>query len=361
MKLTTITLNIATLLSSVSVHAADFGGVKVTGEASFDYNYLSSGDNRYPAAGGASPDTYRFNQAQILISKETDELSLLARLNYTPVDYMQSSTASGKASFGSLDQLEVYYKVRPDFSIGFGRLSTTLGFESCLKTDNIFYSNTVAYQGIVPGYGEGLRAKYTPGEWLALTLTTYNRSPYGSFGDDNTPTKSTELSATGILGTFTWFAGSVMGTDGDSSPTTRKVERQTSSIWFTNKFSDSIALSGTYDSRSQKPQDGSYTYAQSVSGQLAYTSGKNTLAVRYESVLGAGELDTLNGTASSNFYPGADKVQIWSASENYHLTENLKVFLEYRHDDIDQPVLKNSAGDATKDLYMVTLGALAHF
>ncbi|MDG0817298.1 outer membrane beta-barrel protein [Bdellovibrio svalbardensis] len=361
MKLKSTTLAFATILCSLSAAAAEFSGLKVSGEASFDYNYLSSGDNRYPAAGGATSDTYRFNQAQLLLTKETDQISFLARLNYAPTDYMQSSTASAKASFGTLDQLEIFYKIRPDFSIGFGRLSTTLGLESYMKSENVLFGNTISYQGILPGYGEGLRAKYTPGDWLNLTLSTYNRIPNAQFGDDNTPTKTTELSATGTTSDFTWFAGGVMGTDGDGSVSNPKIDRTASSIWMTYRPYEELTFSAFYDTRSQKPLGGSSIYAQSLSGILSYSRAKNTIALRYESVLGAGELDTMNGTVSSNFYPGADKVQVWTIGDSYAVSEFMKVYLEYRHDDADQEVLRNNKGDATKELHLITLGAVAHF
>lgn len=348
-------------LCSLSAHAADIAGFKATGEASFDYNYLSSGDNRYPSAGGVTNNSYHFNQAQILLTKETDEFSIIARFNYAPTDFLQNNTTPSKASFGALDQLEIYYKIRPDFSIGFGRLSSTLGLESLMKSENILYGNTISYQGILPGYGEGLRAKYNPGDWLALTLTTYNRTPNGQFGDDNAPTKTTELSATGVLGNFMWFAGGLLGTDGDGSVANPKIDRRASSIWATYKFYENFSLSAFYDARSQKPLGGSNIYAQSLSGILSYMSGKNTLGLRYETFLGAGELDAMNGTTTPNFYPGADKVEVWTLGDSYSLSEYLKLYLEYRHDSVDQAVLKNSDGEDTKDLHMITLGAVAHF
>ncbi len=362
MKLKTTTLAVTTILWSFSAHGADVAGIKVSGEASFDYYSLSSGDNRYPAIGGGATNTYRFNQAQILFTKETDELSFAARLNYLPTEYLQSSTTTAKANLGALDQLEVYYKVRPDFIIGFGRLASTLGLESLMKSENVFYENTISFQGILTGYGEGLRAKYNPGEWLALTVSTYNRSPYNLPGDDNTPTKTTEVSATGlILDDVMWFAGTVFGTDGDGSVANPKMDRRTSSIWMTYRMFEELTLSASYDSRSQRPEGGSNIYAQSVSGILSYSRGKNTIGLRYESVLGAGELDALNGTVNPNFYPGADKVQVWTLGDSYNISEHLRLYLEYRHDEADQEVLKDSKGNDTKELHAIALGAVAHF
>lgn len=361
MKNKIIALNATLLLWGVSAHAAEIAGMKVSGEASFDYNYLSSGDYVYPAAGGAMNNQYRFNQAQLILTKETDQLSFLARLNYQPTDYAQSATATSKTSFGTLDQLEIYYKVTPEFSIGFGRLASTLGLESLTRSENVFYVNSVSYQGILPGYAEGLRAKYNPGDWLAVTVSTYNRTPTNAYGDDNTPTKTTEASATGVAGGFMWYAGILWGTDGGTSGTDPKVDRQTSSIWFTEKFNDEFSLSAFYDTKSMKPQDGSKNYAQSIAGQLAYTNGRNVFALRYESVLGAGMLDTLNGTASPVFYPGADRVQLFTVGESFNLSEYLRLYIEYRYDSADQPVLKKSDGEATKDGHMITLGTIAHF
>lgn len=359
MKTTLLTLNVIAVLWSISANAMDVGGVTVKGEAAFDYNFLSSGDNTYPAVGGAQNDQYRFNSAQVLLTKETDEFSLLARLVYQPTAY-QTPSGTAKSNLGTLDQLELYYKVRSDFSVGFGRLLTTLGFESVMKDENVFYNNSVAFQGIEPGYAEGLRARYNPGEWLALSLSSYNRSTPNQFGDDYSATKTTEVSATGVAGRFLWFAGYVWGTDRNDITPSTSVDKRMVDAWATYKLTDDFLLSATYDTRSARPEGGSWGYAQSITGQLSYAFQYHTLGLRYESLLGAGELDALNGTTGV-FYPGADKVQIWSVVDKINLSEHFHLYVEYRHDGADQAVMKNNDGDATKELHLITVGAIAHF
>ncbi|WP_413560234.1 outer membrane beta-barrel protein [Bdellovibrio sp. HCB209] len=334
-------------------------GITIQGEADFEYNFLSSGKNIYPASAGALDEQYRFNSAQVILKKETAELSFFARLMYMPIE-LTTPTGTTKNSFGSLDQLEIYYKIDPNWSVGFGRLCSTLGFESAMKVENILYGNTVAYQGIVPGYNEGLRLKFNPGEWLAVTLNTYNRSAYNQFGDDYASTKTTELSATGISGRFLWFAGYYTGADASTTVPGTTIAKSTSNIWLTYKLTDDFTWSASYDSRAQKPDGEDLHYSQSISSQMSYILGKHTLGLRYESLLGAGELDSLNGT-SNVYYPGADHVNVWTVGDKYSVSEHLKIYLEYRQDQADQDVLKDRDSEQTDHLHLITLGAIAHF
>ncbi|MBO9665546.1 MAG: outer membrane beta-barrel protein [Bdellovibrio sp.] len=359
MKKTAFSIIALSALLGIPAHAIDISGITAQGEAAFDYNFLSSGSNPYPASGGALNDQYHFHSAQLILTKETEELSLFARLAYVPTEYT-SPAGNTKSNIGTLDQLEVYYKIAPEWSVGGGRLCSTLGFESALKNENAFYANTVAYQGIVPGYNEGMRLRFNPGEFLAVSLSTYNRSTYNQFGDDYTPTKTTELSATGVAGRFLWFAGYYTGTDTDPVTPTLKIDKSTSNIWATYKFSDNFTWSVSYDARTQTPDGGSQIYAQSISSQMVYVWDKHSIGLRYESVLGAGELDALNNSTGA-YYTGTDKANVWTLGDKFKLSEHLKVYVEYRHDSADQEVLTNDKGDLTKELHMITLGAVAHF
>lgn len=357
--LRSIALSVGALICSAA-HAMDVGGLAVTGEAAFDYNYLSSGDNAYPAVGGAKNDQYRFNMAQILIQKETDQISFLARLSYIPTTVQTDATTSNTSSIGTLDQLEVFYKLRPDLLVGFGRLCSTLGFESAMKSENTFYTPLIATQSLVPGYGEGLRGRYNPGAYFALSLSTYNQSTYNKFGDDYSPTKTTEVSVTGVAGPVLWFAGYYFGTDISSTAPNDKIDKKTGNAWLTYTINEALSVSASYDSRWQKPLDQSEDWAQSVSAQAAYVLGQHTLGLRYESVLGASSLDALNGTTGS-YYSGADQVQAWTVGDKYNLAENLKIYLEYRQDKADGDAIKNRNGDDTNQGSLITLGAVAHF
>ncbi|UYL08945.1 outer membrane beta-barrel protein [Bdellovibrio sp. SKB1291214] len=360
MKTTTAFLTAICLSLPFAASAEEvLSGITAQGEADFEYNFLSAGNNAYPASAGALDEQFRFNSAQIILKKETQELSFFARLMYMPIE-VTTPSGTAKNSFGTLDQLEVYYKIDPSWSIGFGRLCSTLGFESAMKVENVLYGNTVAYQSIVPGYNEGARLKFNPGEWLAVTLSTYNRSAYNLYGDDMASTKTTELSATGVSGRFLWFAGHYTGKDASTIIPGTTIEKSTSNIWLTYKFSDDFAWSVSYDSRTQTPEGDTLHYAQSVSSQLSSVMGKHTLGVRYENILGAGELDALNGTTGA-YYSGADKVEVWTVGDKYSLSEHLKVYLEFRQDQADQNVLKDANGTLTNHSHMITLGAIAHF
>jgi hypothetical protein len=356
---TTLALIISFLTASTA-YSADLGWADVSGEVSFDYNFLSSGDNTYPASGGVANEQYHFSQAQLLVKKETEELFFTARLIYMPMEFSTPAGDSSKNNFGTLNQVEVYYKVRKDLQLGFGIFVTTLGFESPMRTENTFYNYSVAYQGLVPGYNEGLRLKYNPGEYLAATISTYNRSAYNRFGDDYTPTKTTEVSLTGVAGRFTWFGGYYFGTDQTTTTPTAKIAITAADAWLTYKFSDDFSMSSTYDSKSQKPDGGEFQSTQSYTVQAAYTIENHTMGVRYEHLTGAGNLDALNGTTGV-FYPGADVVDVYTVGDKIWLSDHLNLNVEYRYDRADQAVLKDSSGANANAGHMVTLGMAAHF
>ncbi len=354
--------------TSVS-RAADIAGLTVNGEASFDYYMLSSKDKATPFIGGASNETYRLNQAQILIKKETEQISFLSRLVYSPTSYLTSAksdgaggvtTTSNKANLGTMDQLEVFYKPTPSIYVGFGRFLTTMGFESLLKSENYTYGNTIAFQGIVPGYGEGLRAKYIPGEYLTATVSTYNQANYNAFGDDYTPTKTTEVSATGLWGNFSWYAGYYFGKDG-AAPLDR-TERTASSVWASYKL-DPVLFAITYDSRTTKPDISGTKWSDSTSVLVSYQSAVsatiiNTVTARYEMVRGAGELIDL---ASGATYGAANKVNSFTLSDKIALNEYFKLYVEYRLDRADEDAFFDSNGNPTKNASILALGAVASF
>lgn len=347
------------LVASANAHAADLAGITVNGEVAFDYNFLSTKDNGIPNTGAATNETYRLNSAQILLKKETDQINFLARLAYLPTSVVTTAAPEAKTTYnlGTLDQIEAYYKVTPQFHIGFGRFLTTMGYESLLKSENSTYNNTIAYQSIVPGYGEGLRLRYIAGDWLTATLSTYNQSTYSAWGDDYTPTKTTELSATGVLGNFTWFGGYYLGTD---SGATAKVEKSASSVWAAYKFADNFSLAITYDSRTFTPDGEHAHWADSTSAVLSYGLNQHNLALRYEMVRGANELVDPVTFAT---YGNADKVNSLTVTDKIALTENFKVYAEYRMDQADEDVFADEDGNANskKDASMITLGAIASF
>lgn len=350
---------VALVLAPTFSHAADFAGLTVNGEASFDYNLLSTKDKAMPFTGGAANETYRFNQAQILIKKETEQISFLTRLNYIPTPYLTDSTTPNKANLGTLDQLEIFYKATPTIYVGFGRFLTTMGFESLLKSENYTYGNTIAYQGIVPGYGEGLRLKYIPNENLTATVSTYNQANYNAFGDDYTPTKTTEASVTGLWDKLTYFAGYYFGKDGKLP--TERTERSASSVWASYKF-DAVTLAVTYDSRTTKPDSTGTNWSDSTSFLASYQIPAlkigNTLTARYEMVRGAAQL---NEGTSVNVYKNADKVNSLTVTDKIALNDNFKLYVEYRMDRADEDAFFDQNGNLSKDASALTLGAVASF
>ncbi|MBO9666362.1 MAG: outer membrane beta-barrel protein [Bdellovibrio sp.] len=350
----------AFFLGISSAHAVDVAGVTVNGEVAFDYDFLSPNNEKMAFTGFAPNDTYRLNVTQILAKKETEQISFLARLVYVPTAYVTDATTppgtKSTSNIGTLDQLEVYYKILPSLSVGFGRFLTTMGYESLFKSENAFYGNSIAYQAIIPGYGEGLRAKYVVGEWLTATVSTYNQSTYNVFGDDYTPTKTTEVSATGMLGPVTWFGGYYFGKDGQL-PADR-AEHTASSVWASYKIIDDLLVAVTYDSRTTAPDigtaGGTAGWSDSTSALVTYKLWVNNFGVRYEMVRGAMHLQE----AGASVYGSADKVDSLTITDKIALNEHFNVYAEYRTDHADQKVFDNNSNEYAD---MFTVGAVASF
>jgi hypothetical protein len=340
-----------------SAHAADVGGITVNGEISFDYNFLSSGNQTaIPNVGGATNEGYRLNTAQILLKKETEQVSFLSRLAYSQVNIDSTDSATGtstaRQNMGTLDQVEIFYKVVPSLQIGFGRFLTTMGYESLLKGENATYGNTIAYQTLVPGYGEGLRAKYTLNEYFTATASTYNRAKFSQWAEDYSPTKATEVSVTGTVAGFTWFAGYLFGKDGPDAPaTTGTIERTSGDAWVSYKFMDNLLLAITYDSLTTNIDDAGTNWSDSASAIVTYGWGMNNLALRYEMVRGAMHIG----------YGAADTVNSITLTDKIALNDTLNLYVEYRADQADEDAFVDTDGVATKNASIVTLGALAHF
>lgn len=344
-----------------SALALDFNGINLNGEASFDYTFLSSKQNTLPAIGAATNEAYRLNQVQVVASKETAEMSFTGRVLFSPTVYVsQISPVEVKSvsNFGPLDQMEIFYKVTPEFSVGFGRLYTTMGYESFLRSENPTYGNSIASHTIVPLNGEGLRAKYVSDEWLTATISSYNQTAYYSnTGSTATPTKKTEVSATGVVDKFSWFASYYWGTD-PATATSAKVENSASSIWGLYKFTEAVALALTYDSLGFQPSDNHDHWADATGVVFTYGLGINNLSMRYEFVRGAMELsDTITGQT----YGNADRVSSVTFTDKISIHSNLKLYLEYRQDQADEAVFLDNNGEAKKEASLITVGAVAVF
>ncbi|WP_413583326.1 outer membrane beta-barrel protein [Bdellovibrio sp. HCB288] len=352
-----------TLLTSSSVFAADIGGITVNGEIAFDYTYNSTGGNptvaggtEVPFSGAAQDGTYRLNTTQILAKKETDKLSVLARLVFNPITYESAPGSSSKNNFGILDQVEVYYKPLPNLYIGAGRFMTTMGYESVLRSENIFYNYSIGFQGITPGYGEGLRAKYIVNDLLTATLSTYNQSNYNMYGDDYTPTKTTEMSVNGTMGDLQWFAAYYFGKDAGTAANDR-VQNAASNVWASYRITENLLAAVTYDSKTYSTDLGTSGWSDSTIGLISYKLWNNTLSARYEMIRGAMHLSEGGLTV----YNGADKVNSLTLSDKIGLSENFNAYVEFRADEADEQAFKDSDNNPTKYAHMLTLGALASF
>lgn len=339
---------------SLSAHAVEYDGLSVSGEAAFDYNLVTTGDQPIAGAGGGKDNQYRLNYAQLVLKKEVDKLSFFSRLFYFPTTYDTGGTES-TANLGILQQLEVFYKVTPQLEVGFGRFLTTLGYESPFRTNNFTYNYTISRQTLYPGYAEGLRARYFAHKYLTASLSSYNRFANSSFGDDNSTSKATELSLTSKFEKVTLFAGYITSRD---TNTVQKVDNKAASVWAAYNFLENATFVATFENRSADTKDSALKYTQSISGTLAYVMGIHNLAARYEMVTGADNINAINAAAD---FKTADRVNSITLTDKIAIDKNVNLYLEYRGNHADEKAFVKDNGGIVKNASMITLGAIAHF
>lgn len=340
------------LLVGSAANAADFSGVTARGEAALSYPIYTPGNDTLKYTGDGADQTYRLSQAQILLSKETEQMAFMSRLAFSPTEYSTATDPNSRSHFGNLEQLEVYFKPSSTLYIGFGRFLTTMGFESSTRMDNLMYLTTIAFSAIVPSFGDGLRAKYVQGD-TTVALTTYNRAPYNSFGDDRKTTKTTELSVAQNLGRASVYAGYLMGADNDATGAVKE-EKTASSVYATYKLADNWTTALEYESKTSKfgEEDRSH-WADSSSFWMVYGIDKHNLGIRYEQVRGANEIG----------YGIADTVNSITVSDKIVMSENLNLYIEYRQDTANEEIFPDEDGVAnSKDSAgVLAITALAHF
>lgn len=328
-------LLLTTFLVSLQSEAAEIGGINVTGEVAFDYNFLSSKDTPIPFTEGASNETYRLQSALVRVKKEDEQILFLSRLNYAPKQYSPDGTNTTTVSFGFLSQLEVFYKLTPELHIGFGRLITTMGYDSVMRSKNSFYNNTVAYQKIEPGSGEGLRANYILSDRFTVSASTYNQFNYGATGEDYTPSKATELSVAIRHSDMTWFAGYLTGKDAATTPATGTTDKSASNFWLSYVPGNGMLWVLSSGSLILRPE-GSYTqWVDATSAMAVYTYGIHNPGVRYEIIRGAKEI----GASADGL------LKVLYVTDKIKLTDHLNIYIEGRFD-------RES---------MITFAALAYF
>lgn len=334
--------------------AAEVNGIQFSGEAVFDYNFLTS-KGAPPALGGAQDNQYRFNSAQLIASKDMEQFYFFARLTYVPTSYKVSEAQTSTESIGVLKQFDFFYKVTPKLHIGFGRFLTTFGYESPMRSNNIAYNYSIARQTLYPIYAEGIRAKYQFFKSLNLTVSNYNRIPEATYGDDNSSAKATEVSLSGIIGKLAWFSGYIRSRDEQNE---EKVNNDGVSLWSSYTLLDNLSLIGTYDHRSSKKDGQGKKFAQSFSGTIAYRFHSQSLYVRHEIVTGAGKIDEINGSAD---FKDANRVTSLTLGNKFTLNENLYLYAELRNDHSDKKSFSTKGESLTENLTLLTLGAIARF
>lgn len=341
------------ILISTFSFAAEISGLTVNGEAAMDYNFLSSQDTP-PALGGAKDNQYRFNSAQLTLKKDIEQLYIFSRLTYVPTTYTVSGTTTSTENLGVLKQFEFFYRLLPNLHIGFGRFLTTFGFESPMRNTNITYNYSIARQTLYPIYAEGIRAKYFITNEVTLTASNYNRIPDATFGDDNTSSKATEVALSGTHSKFAWYAGYITSRDEQNL---EKVDNKGLSFWTSYVF-DNFSLIGTYDNRSSKKESAGLYYSQSFSGTVSYRLNAFNFYARQEIVSGASDINKINGSAD---FKDSDKIDSLTLGTRFTAHENLYLYAEFRRDRADEKTYLTKGGNLTKDLSVITLGAIARF
>lgn len=352
-KLFNTSLLIVMLLGTTSIaQAVEIDGITVRGEAALNYSMLTPGNDSLPNSSAGNDQVYSLNQAQILLSKETEKMAFMSRIAFSPTEYSTSPTENSTSHFGNLEQLELYYKPSSYLYIGFGRFLTTLGFESSTRMDNLMYLTTIAFSQIVPSFGEGVRAKYIYND-MTVSLTTYNRAPYYTYGDDRKTTKTTELSVSQTMGRASVFAGYLMGTD-TNAVSGAKEDKSAASVYASYKLADNFTTALEYESKTSKFDAEAHTHwADSTSLWLVYGLGQHNLGIRYEQVRGANEIG----------YGPADEISSITVSDKIAVSENLNVYVEYRQDKANEMIFPDEDGVAgmKEDAGVFSITALSYF
>lgn len=345
-----VSLVIAFLAVGSFAKAADIDGITVHGEAAFDYNMQSSASSSpLPNVEGATNEAYRFHEAQLLVSKDTEKFSFMAKLLYAPETYSTGSSTT-TADLGMLKQIEAYYKPISELSLGFGRFLTTLGYESPLISQNANYTHSIAQQSIYPAYYDGLRVKYSPVSWGTLSVSTYNQADFAT-GTAAAPAKATEISIKANVEKLTGFVGYYFGNIGGPAGIGDVTSAAVASAWVSYHLLDNLSLAASYDSDNTKDSvTGQKTWSASTAVYATYVIGRNALSIRYEMIRGASAIGYTNGS---------DKVSSVTLTDKVTVTENLSAYVEYRMDSADQNSFANSSNNGTKSGSIFLLGAVA--
>lgn len=194
--------------------------LEVTTEFAFDYTtYSNQGiTDGVPAPYANGEDnSFSFNSGQALLTKKADQTEIIFRAFYLVADYSDGSNPEPtQRNLLSLDQIEIRHPLSPDVTLGFGRMDTTLGYESYFRHENAFYTTTYSYSSMLPGFGNGVRLIYAREDLhpFAVTLSSYDEASTTSPWRENSRTrKATELSVAYQTDETTAFAGVLIGTD----------------------------------------------------------------------------------------------------------------------------------------------------
>lgn len=337
----------AVLSAGLSAQAVEIGGATVNGEVAFDYQSLSAGagQNNTGFINGAENEAYALRDTTLTFSKDGD-VFFNGRFTGRKVDAdTVAATGNGVKSYAAqFDSLEVGYKVMPNLSLSFGRMLTTLGYEAIDRNANAQYTYSLAYNNVVPGFYEGVRAKYTS-DIATVTVSSYNNaSKNGSMYDKAPSNKATEISATGSVAGVTWFAGHVNGTDANKEALT------TSSLWASYGL-DNMKFALTFDGTTKKVGSAKTEFGQVTGAHFTYGMGKHNLGLRYEMMYGAKFLTTQNTKEVSSVVLG----------DKFAVNDNMKLYAEYRMDQGKDKVYTDKDAKAQKSASSFTIGAVAHF
>lgn len=348
------------ILTALACSAEDtlLKDLEITTEIAFDYSIYSNDGVAdgvpTPYANGAD-NSFLFNSGQAFITKKSDQTQIMFRAFYLVTDYFDGTTTTSR-NLLSLDQIEIRHPLSPYLSFGFGRMDTTMGFESYFRHENAFYTTSYAYSSMLPGFGNGIRFIYANEDqkpW-AVTLSSYDEASTTSPWRENSRTrKGTELSVAYSTEELTAFAGVLVGTDLTGA------EDQFTDIYLKySGFADWI-LGLNYASKIHKNTSGPLNYISSLIAEAKYLRNeKNHLAARIEYVRGAQDPMIKSDSSIHDFQ---DDVAAFGLANRIYLSKNLSFSLELNHHVSPKESFKDQKGNLTKSLTFGTIGILAAF
>jgi hypothetical protein len=328
-------------------HAFDAGKVDLYGEMSADYSLNTGGSNtngEYPAS-----NEFKIGSTKLGARTTSGSFTFNARLDF------DNWAKGGSKLYPNLRIIAATYMTPVGLEFSAGRMVTSLGYESVRVALNGNYSFSYAYNDILPGYAEGVRAGYKLGD-INLSATVSNTaSPNNYLGDDNAQ-KAIEVAAAGPAGKwFSWYVGAVNSVDntnayGGIAGLQNRVTVADAYLTYAPMASASITFNFDLVNRTTSQTNNAKLSSTKLYGKVKLSQDQ-MVALRYEYVHNADRIVPLDAAG----------IQAITATDRLALTENLAVFGELRHDMGSAKAFVSSDGSPSNGASLATIGCIASF